>query len=160
MSLKEDLDLALKAMSNPDAPQNLELDESGRCNVPVLMPASLISLVEGRLMVTVELSGTGHLFTLLTPLAAINGKPSSDFFTELFHKQFYADQVSGASLAIGGTEEVLVAVYHWMLDAITPDEFLSLFKNFVSASFDLIGEVGVLAGKERWVTPFHAGRPP
>ncbi len=160
MSLKEDLNLALEAMSNLDAPQNLELDESGRCTLPVLMPASLISLVDGRLMVTVELSRTGHLFTLSTPLAAFNGQPSSDFFSALFHKQFYADQVSGASLAIGGTEEVLVAVYHWMLDAITPDEFLSLFKNFVSASFDLIGEVGGLAANERRVTPFHGGRPP
>lgn len=159
MSLKADLNVALEAMSNLDASEKLKLDESGRCTVPVLMPASLISLVEGRLMVTVELSGTGHLFTLLTPLAAINGKPSSDFFITLFHRQFFADQVSGASLAIGGTEEVLVAVYHWMLDAITPEEFLSLFKKFVSASFDLIGEVGVLADEERGVTPIHAGRP-
>ena len=111
------------------------------------------------LLITVEMSPTARFFTLYSPLAAITGKPGRDFLRELLNRQFHADQVSGSSLAIGGAEDMLVAVYHWMLDSITPQEFVALFKNFVSATFDLIGEVGHLSRRDRKVTALHKGRP-
>ena len=159
MGLQEDVNAGLAALSGPEAPSQLGLDSSGRCTVPVPMPASLVELEGGVLPVTVEGSGTGRFFTLSSPIAAINGQPSSDFFRALLNRQFHADQVAGGSFAVGGAEDMLVAVYHWMLDSITPEEFVALFKNFISATLDLIDEVDNMARRERLVKPIHKGRP-
>lgn len=159
MSLIDDINAALGTMSRPAPSPKLALDDAGRCAIPVPMPRDIVDLADGVLMVNVEISGTRRFFTLSTPIAAVDQRTSSEFFRALLYRQFYADQVSGASFAIGGSEDVLVAVYHWALDSITTDEFASLFKTFISASLDLIDEVVAMARRERRVKPLHKGRP-
>ena len=158
MSLKEDVNGALAAMSAPNAPTKLALDDTGRCAIALPFPGDIVELDEGVLTVTVEVSPTSRFFTLSTPLAAVGRKTGGEFFKALLYRQFYADQVSGASFAVGGDEDVLVAVNHWTLDAITNGQFAELFKLFVSACLDLIDEVGTMAQRERNVKPLHKGR--
>lgn len=158
MPLKEDVNAALEAMSRPDASSKLKLDDAGRCTIPVPMPPDIADLTDGALMINVEVSGTGRYFTLSSPIATIDQKTGGEFLRALLNRQFYADQVSGASFAIGGREDVLVSVYHWALDSISPDDFTALFKGFITASLDLIDEVGSMARKERRVKPLHKGR--
>ena len=159
MPLKEDVNAALEAMSRPDASSKLTLDDAGRCTVPVPMPPEIAELTGGALMINVEMSGTGRYFTLSSPIATVDLKTGSEFLRALLYRQFYADQVSGASFAIGGREDILVSVYHWALDSVSPDDFAELFKGFISASLDLIDEVGNMARRERRVKPLHKGRP-
>ena len=158
MSLREDIIAALDTMSRPDASSKLTLDDAGRCTIPISIPADIAELADGALTINVELSGTGRYFTLSSPIATLDQKTSSGFLRALLYRQFYADQVSGAGFAIGGREDVLVAVYHWALDAIYPDEFTALFKGFISATLDLIDEVGNMARREKRVKPLHGGR--
>ena len=159
MPLREDVNGALEAMSTPNAPSKLALDDTGRCAITIPFPGDITQLAEGVLRVAVEISKTGRFFTLSTPIAAVDQNTGSEFFRALLYRQFYADQVSGASFAIGGSEDVLVAVNHWALDSITTDQFAELFKGFVSASLDLIDEVGEMVQRERRVKPIHKGRP-
>ncbi|HEY9652118.1 MAG TPA: hypothetical protein V6C95_15745, partial [Coleofasciculaceae cyanobacterium] len=59
---------------------------------------------------------------------------------------FYAEQVSGVSFAINAENDTLVAVYHWMLESISPQDFSSLFQGFVTATLDLLREISNMAG--------------
>jgi hypothetical protein len=141
MSLKEDINAGLVAISSPNKPPELVLDNSGCCTILVPLPASVVSLVDGQLIVQVKLSRTGRFFTLLSPIGAIQEKLNREFFKALFYRQFYADQVSGVSIAINAENDTLVAVYHWMLESISPQDFSSLFQGFVTATLDLLGEI-------------------
>ncbi len=161
MALREDLNAALAALNpSPEAPK-VELDESGRAVIPVPMPPTVIKLAEGQLPVEVSLAKTGAFFTLSSPIAVLKGTASRDFYEALLQRQFYADQVSAASfgIALVGDQDVVLSLYHWMLDSITSEEFTSLFKHFISATFDLIEEVNDMAKRERKVKPIHKGRP-
>ena len=158
MTLEEDVNAALESMSRLNASSTLALDDAGRCTIPVPMPPEIADLADGALVINVEMSGTGRYFTLSSPLATIDENTGADFLRALLYRQFYADQVSGAGFAIGGREDVLVAVHHWALDKISTDEFSALFKGFISASLDLIDEVNNMARKERRVAPLHRGR--
>lgn len=158
MSLRKDINAGLKAISSPNATTALVLDKSGGCMVSVPIPLTVADLVDSNLMIKVQLSRTERLFSLLSPLATLNGTPSQAFLETLFNRQFYADQVSGATLAINAEQETLIAVYHWMLDSITPAEFVSLFQKFALAVLDLIEEVGLMSKRERQVKPIHKGR--
>lgn len=141
MPLKEDINAGLAAISSPNKPQELVLDDSGCCKIIVPLPPSVVSLVDGQLVVQVKLSQTGRFFTFLSPIRGIDEKLSREFFKTLFYRQFYAEQVSGVSFAINGEDDTLVAVYHWMLESISPDDFSSLFQGFVTATLDLLREI-------------------
>jgi len=145
MSLIEDINAGLAALSEPNRPDKLVLDGSGRCNIKVFLPASVVKLKDSNLMIQVQISRTGRFFSLLSPIGVLKGNPSREFFAALFYRQFYADQVSGASLAINAEDHVVVAVYHWILESITPNDFSSLFQGFVAATLDLLREVRDLA---------------
>lgn len=141
MPLKEDINAGLAAISSPNKSQNLVLDDSGCCEIIIPLPASVVSLVDSQLIVQVKLSQTGRFFTLLSPIGVIQKKLTREFFEALFYRQFYAEQVSGASFAINAENDTLVAVYHWMLESILPDDFSSLFQGFVTATLDLLREI-------------------
>jgi hypothetical protein len=93
-------------------------------------------------------------------LAVVEGTPKSEFFRTLLYRQHYADEVGGACLALqteGEDLDVLSATYHWLLGAITPDEFAVLFKQFIMAAIVLVEEIGQMASREEAVKPVHKG---
>lgn len=143
MSLKEDINAALTEMKHLYNLPDLTLDELGRCQISANIPAEIVELAEGRLIIEVEVSPTGKFFSFYTPIAIVTGRPSSEFLEALFYRQFYAEQLSSASFAIAAINEydVLVSIYHWMLDTISPTQFAQLYQKFVLASFKLMDEV-------------------
>ncbi|MBN2005978.1 MAG: type III secretion system chaperone [Anaerolineae bacterium] len=159
MSLHEDINAGLALVSRSGA-SPLTLDASGWIGVPVPMPPAVIQLQNGQLVVEVQVAATGDFFKLTTPLAVCKSTPGAPFLEALLQRQFTSDHVSGASFALAATgdADVLVAVYHWMLDTITPEQFKSLFKRFVAAAFDLIDEVNAMVQREPKVKPIHLGR--
>ncbi len=161
MTLKEDVNAGLAKLSAPGSTEPFALDKKGVCAIPVPMPATVVEMADNRLMVRVELAPTESLFSLSTPLAIIKGTPKSEFFRTLLYRQRYADQVAGASLAVQAEDEeqeALIAIYHWLLGAITPDEFAALFKQFIMAAITLVEEISQMARREEAVKPVHKGR--
>lgn len=159
MSLHENINAGLALVSGSGA-SPLTLDKTGWCGVPVPMPSSVIQLQNGQLLVEVQVAATGDFFKLASPLAVCKDTPGAPFLEALLRRQATSDHVSGASfaLAVTGDADVLTAVYHWMLDTITPEQFKSLFKRFVAATFDLIDEINDMAQHESKVKPIHKGR--
>lgn len=160
MSLHEDLNKALAELSQAPNLPDLTLDESGFCRIAVPIPPALIKLREGELLLDLQISATGKFFSLLTPLAILESQPDAAFFEALLYRQFYADQVSGASFALSPSNDndILVAITHWLFDAITPESFKKLYQKFMAASFNLIDEVNEMAAKTAVVHPIHEGR--
>lgn len=156
MALREDLSRALAGMSRAEGPQ-LALDDNGWGQITVPMPPEMAKLSNGQLIVEVVLSKTAKYFTLLTPLAVFKAQPEADFLEALLYRQFYADQVNGVSFGVsaGGNNDRLVALCHWPLPAISPEQFAGLFQNFVMAALDLIKEVNDMARREPAIVPVH-----
>lgn len=159
MGLKEDVNAGLKAIGNPNQPGHLALDEMGSCLVPVPLPPSVIVLADGQLLVKVQMANTGAMFSFLCGLAVLSGTPSVATFEALARRQFYAEQVRGISLAINSDQNTLVAVYHWMLEGIAPDQFKALFQKYVGGVLGMIHEVNTLSQREKALRPIHPGRP-
>lgn len=155
MTLQTDINAGLTAISDPNASPKLILDKSGSCFVTVPIPDSVAKLTDNQLIIKIQISRTKRYFSLTTMIAKLNGTPNNKFLEALFHRQFYADQVSGVSLAINAEQNTLVSIYHWMIDSISPTQFSTLFQNFSLATLDIIKEVGIMAKKERQVMPFH-----
>lgn len=161
MSLHEDVNAGLQAISRPGAEQPLTLDAEGWCGIPVPMLPEVIVLAEGQMLVEVRISPTGKYFSLFSALAVLRDTPRAKFLETLLRLQHNADHVSGISfgIAVTGDQDVLTSVYHWPLDSITPEQFRALFKQFVAAVFDHIGEIKSMAPREPRVKPIHPGRP-
>ncbi len=162
MTLKDNLNTGLGRVSSPGASEPFVLDENGICVLPVPMPPTLVRLADNRLMVRVEMAPTGNLFSLMTPLAVVGKTASTEFYKTLFYRQRRAEQVVGLSMALQSEDEkqdILVATYHWMLDAITPEEFAELFKKFTFGALVLIQEIVEMARRESAVKSLHKGRP-
>ncbi len=157
MSLREDINIGLKAISNPNSTNKLELDKDDNCFISIPLPPSVVKLADDKLMISVKISPSESFFSLLSPLAIIKKTLSAEFLEALFYRQFYAEQVSGVSLSINAEQMTLVAVYHWMLDSITPDDFRLLFKKFISAVLELIDEINDMAQCEKNIKPIHKG---
>jgi hypothetical protein len=158
MSLREELNSAIAALDASYEPK-AQLDAAGRYAVLLPLPSAVIELREGRLPIEVALSKTGNYFSLLSPLAVIDDQATRGFCEALLHRQFYADQVAGISFAINvlNDDDILMAVYHWMLPSISADQFAALFKRFVTAVIEAIGELNTMARQSPGVTPFHEG---
>lgn len=156
MTLKDDLNQALAVMTRSrETP--LSLDENGWSQLILPMPGR-DNLSNQQLIVEVVLSKTAKYFTLLTPLAVLNNQPGAEFLQALLYRQFSADQVDGAAfgLGAGGERDRLVALCHWALPAITPDQFSDLFQNFVKAALALIDEVKDMARREPALVLVHS----
>jgi hypothetical protein len=155
MSLKDDLLAGLKAIDHPSAARPLTLDARGSCVVSVPIPASVARLTEGKLQVQVQMSRTGRQFSLRTPLARFTAAPDRALLENLLHRQYYPEQTTGIGLAVSPADDVLVATYHWMLDAIATKDFVSLFTKFSTGVLDLLGEIATLGRNEPGVEPVH-----
>lgn len=149
MTLKDDVNKALAELTRSrETP--LTLNEQGWGQIVLPMPPGVTGQSNQQLTIEVVLSKTGNYFTLLTALAVLNGKPNVDFFQALLYRQFSASQVERVSfgLSAAGERDRLVALCHWPLSAITPDQFSALFQNFVKAAMTLIREVKDMARRE------------
>lgn len=157
MSLRDDVNVGLIAISNPRAKEKLSLNAQGECSVPMPMPPSLIKLDDGKLTVKVAMSRTGRRFSFMSSLGQLSGQPSQQFYQRMWHYQFYSDQFSGVTLALSPEDNTLVAVYHWVLPTISEADFKALFKGFVGTMLELIREMRELARGERHVKLVHKG---
>ncbi|CAN1208790.1 type III secretion system chaperone [Tumidithrix helvetica PCC 7403] len=143
MSLKNDLDIALTELSESSNLPKILLSESGWCRLSIPIPASIMDSKDGELSLEIQLSPTGSFFSLSTPIAIIPASPDPAFLEALFHRQLYANQVCGASFALVPQNEnnILVVIYHWVLDSITAKQFKQLYQRFLVAVFTLSQEV-------------------
>lgn len=157
MSLKESLNAALTAFGNEQNNQTKTLDEDNWASLTFAIPPQVIALTNAQLRIDVALAESGNFFTLLTPLAALTSKPKLDFYEILLSRQSFADQTKGLSYALEPRNQavVLLGVYHWTLDSITPEQFRSLVKNFTTGAFELIRQVAEIAKNEPNLKTVH-----
>lgn len=153
MALKDDLNKALYVFGPTQ--KQFQLDEKGRCSIIMRpktdekLPQYLIPPIE------VVLSPTGRYFTLTSPLAILKSEPSTGLCQWVMHRQFYAEHVSGLSIAIAlvGADDLLMAIYHWILETITPDQFSELYRKFLHAIILLTQEIQSISEKETAIIP-------
>lgn len=159
MPLEADLNQGLAELQQRTQLDELKLDHSGWCRIEVPIPAQLRVLHEGRLVIEVQLSKAGNFFSLYTPVAVAVSEAGKQLGQTLLYRQFYAGQVAGASFALSTTDDndVLVAIYHWMLDSISPAQFMQLYQRFIVAALQLIEEVNTLAHSIPDLHPVHSG---
>jgi hypothetical protein len=152
--VREALDAALATMSR-DVETPYRLDDDGRCQIRVPLPAGI---VDGLAVLDVTVSLGGEIVSFVSPLAAMIGaRDAGDFAVALLRRQFFGAQTDGAAFAIADREDVLVAVYHWYPVALTSEALAHVFGRFVGAVVHLHGEVVRAAGQGAPIEPFAAG---
>lgn len=136
---------------------NDTLDDNGWALVRMPYTDAPVRLHDNELTIQIRLASSGRFFTLFSPLALLHETPNAPALEHLLRRQFYADQVGAASVAIAqvGDADVLQAVAHWMLPTLTAEEFSKLFEIFVQAVFTLIPEVVQLAEAGQPLQPLH-----
>ena len=155
MSLRDDVDAALASMASAGSATRLSLDAAGTCRITMPMPASVVTLTDGRLVVDVRLSPTERFVSLASPLAGVSSGVGSDTWAALLRRQHVADQVGGAGLALDDEHGLVEAVDHWPLPTITPDAWAGWFDAFVAAVFQLIDEVRAVGRQDAALQPVH-----
>jgi hypothetical protein len=155
MPLRDDVLAGLAAIDAPDARSPLALDDTGRCVVTVPMPRQVAALSEGRLLVEVRMSRTGRAFSLRSALAKLRETPDSALLENLLQRHYHPDQVSGLAFALSAEDDAVVAVYHWILDSITPAQFSSLFARFSTGTLALLREIAAMARRDSSLEPVH-----
>lgn len=152
MSLKDDVNAGLKAISinNP-----FTLNGSGECLVYVPIPASIAHLTQAKLAVKVQMSRSGKMFSLYTPLANIKQTLNNAFLETLLQQQYYADRTSGLGFTLHTEGNTLMATYHWILEHISAEDFVALFTQFTVSSLNILREVTVMAHKESALVLIH-----
>jgi hypothetical protein len=146
MTLIDDVNAGLAAVSTPDATTPLVLDEHGRCEITAPMPPGLDGVPD---QVTIMVSATDSGLTLRAPLAALDGDLGAAAGAALLRRQFFPDQSGGISYAIADAEDVLVAIYHWVVGHVSTDDFTELLSHFITIWVDMVGEVAGMADAER-----------
>lgn len=155
MTLRDEVDAGLRSLASGGDGARLSLDPAGTCRIPLPIPAELVALDDGKLVIDVRLSPTGRFVTLSSPLAAIDGGASPATWLSLLLRQHTADQVGGAGFAYDEAFGLVHAVAHWPLSTITPDEWRAWFDAFVAATFTLIDEIHAVARVDPAIVPVH-----
>lgn len=155
MSLREDVDAALASMGSAGSATRLVLDAAGTCRITLPLPASVVTLTDGRLVVDVRLSPTERFVSLASPLAGTSPTVRADTWAALLRRQHVADQVGGAGFALDDEHGLVEAVDHWPLPTITAVEWAGWFDAFVAAVFQLIDEVRAVSRRDPAVQPVH-----
>lgn len=125
MTLKEDVDAATKAAGGR-ANQGLDNDGVWTTVVPV---------DDGSLLpVQARVATSGGSFSLLALLADLEDQ-EPDLLLTLLRRHAEADHTGGAAYAVVSEEtgDVIAATYHWVLPAVTPQEFEDLLESFAGA---------------------------
>ena len=135
MTLRDEVEAGLRSMASAGADVHLGLDAAGTCRIPLPIPAELVPLDDGRLVIDVRLSATTWQSLLL--------------------RQHAADQVAGAGFAYDEAFGLIHAVSHWPLPSITPVEWKAWFDAFVAAAFVLIDEIRSVAVVDPTIVPVH-----
>lgn len=155
MSLRDDVIAGLAAIDAPGARTPLALDDKGRCVVTVPIPKQVAALEDGTLLVEVRMARTGRAFSLRTALAKLREAPDAALLESLLQRGYHPDQVSGIGFALGAEDDSVVAVYHWILDGITPAQFSSLFAKFSTGALTLVREIASMARRDSSLEPVH-----
>jgi hypothetical protein len=155
LSLRADVDAALASMASAGSATRLALDAAGTCRITLPMPASVVSLADGRLVVDVRLSPTERFVSLSSPLAGATERVRVETWATLLRRQHVADQVGGAGLALDDEHGLVEAVDHWPLPTITEAEWAAWFDAFVAAVYQLIDEVRSVSRQDPAVQPVH-----
>jgi len=148
MPIKDDLYTALKALPRRYSIQN-ELEENGWVLILMPYPNAPHPLHKDELSIQIRVASSGRFFTLYSPLAIFTRQPRTSILDHLLRRAFYADQTGGAGLAIMQVNDTdtVTAVYHWLFDNISPEQFQNLLDNFIAATFTLMKEIDSIAEK-------------
>lgn len=125
-SLREHLDAAVRSAGGR---ANQGLDHDGTWST--VLPVGSDVLVP----TTVRLALSGRYFTLVAPLAALDGPADAELLLSLLSRHADADRSDGAAYAIVSADsgDIVVATYHWLLPSISPDEFATVLQVFARA---------------------------
>lgn len=158
-TLKHDVRLGIQALRLEGYLVNDELEAKNWAAVTVPFPQTppSVQLRDDELVIQVRLSSSGRFFSFYSPLAIINNPVSASACEHILRRQFYADQVGSASLAIMNVNDTdaLAVIIHWSLDKIYPEDFTALFYSFMQAIFTLIPEVAALIRQGQSLYPLH-----
>lgn len=155
MSLRSEVDAGLASMASTASATRLALDAAGTCRITLPLPASVVALADGRLVVDVRLSPTERFVSLSSPLAGVSGDVRAETWASLLRRQHVADQVGGVGFALGEEQALLESVAHWPLPTITEAEWGAWFEAFVAAAFQLVDEVRALSRQDPALQPVH-----
>jgi hypothetical protein len=155
MPLRDDVIAGLAAIDAPNASTPLALDDKDRCLVTVPMPRQVAALSDGQLLVEVRISRTGRAFSLRAALAKLRETPDSALLEALLQRHYHPDPVSGLTFALSAEDDAVVAVYHWILDGITPAQFSALFARFSTGTLTLLREIAAMARRDSSLEPVH-----
>jgi hypothetical protein len=158
MGLKEDLRTGLFSLQKRGYSIRDELDAHGRAVVVIPFDDAPVRLRNDELVVQVRISSSGRFFTLSSALAMITDPLESEPLEHLLRRQFSADQVGGAGIAIMQVNDVdaLTAVQHWPLKSISDAQLSELFEIFMQAFFTLYDEVKNLLENEQPLRMVHS----
>jgi hypothetical protein len=160
MALRDNLNTALAEFRQKVKFPVEQLNEQGLCRLIVPIPAALIQLHDNQLMIDLRMAQNGGSFAMYSPVAGIQNLPKAVFWESLLRRKFQDVAQAGISIAIAdiGEQDVIVGMYHWLTDSITPAQFAKLYPNYLAATFDLIDEVNQMIVQTPGMRLLHKGR--
>lgn len=160
MALREDLTAGLERLSNKVKFSVPALDASGRARLEIPIPAGLAILRDGRLTIDIRIASGGESFTLSTAVATTLGVVRAPFLDALLRRQQHGDSSAGLSYALEAANQydALLAVYHWIIPSITPEQFNALYQRFLMAALRVIADIDGMIDKTPNVERVHPKR--
>lgn len=160
MALREDLEAGLEALAKKVKFSVPAPDASGRARLEIPIPPMLAAVRDGKLTVDIRMASGGESFTLSTPIATTFGAVRAPFLDALLRRQQNGDSSAGLSYALEAANQydALLAVYHWILPSITPEQFNALYQRFLMAALRVIADVDGMIDKTPDVERVHPKR--
>jgi len=160
VTLREDLEAGLEALAKKVKFTVPALDSSGRTRLEIPVPPMLGAVRDGKMMVDIRLASGGESFTLSTPVATTLGAVRAPFIDALLRRQQHGDSSAGLSYALEAANQydALLAVYHWIIPSITPEQFNALYQRFLMAALRVIADVDDMVDKTPNVERVHPKR--
>jgi hypothetical protein len=160
MALREDINAGLQRLAGTVKFAVPQLDDTGMTRLEVPMPPMLANLRDGLLVIDVHLAGAGDSFTLSTPVAATLGVVAAPFYDALLRRQQRGHQSAGLTFTLEADNQydALLAVYHWILPSIAPDQFVGLYQKFIQAALGVIADIDGMIDTARNVQRIHPKR--
>jgi len=156
MSIQDDVYNGLKALPRIYSITN-ELDSRGWVLIQMPMPSAPHALHDDELTVQLQIDESESYFTLYSPLAILKDGDKGSIYEHFMRRNFYAEQTDGLSFAINQVQDsdVLQAVYHWIRDSISPEDFKTLVETMMKGLFTMMDEVDTVASKSDLIEPIN-----
>ncbi len=160
MSLRDDLNAGLHQLAGTGNFTVPQLDQRGMARLEIPIPAALAALRDGLLVIDIHMNASGDWFTLSTPVAATLGVVAAPFYDALLRRQQRGHQSAGLTFTLEADNQydALLAVYHWILPYIEQDNFVALYKKFITAALAVIADVDTMIDKAQNVQRIHPKR--